>query len=133
MGHEGRPGRKDAAPPDYPFFQILRLDVVLWSEEAKKIILIELTVPWEEECEQAFERKSAKNQDLGMLCNLSFCITAKGKVGRLRVFHPTTTPFGFINFFLLLIWPFCWDTVHIFLVYFVKLIHSCWVYFSLVE
>lgn len=33
----------------------------------------------------------------------------------LRVFHPTTTPFGFINFFLLLIWPFCWDTVQIFL------------------
>ena len=42
----------------------LRPDAVLWSEEAKKIILIELTVPWEEGCEQAFERKSAKYQDL---------------------------------------------------------------------
>lgn len=44
-------------------------DVVLWSEEAKKIILTELTVPWEEGCEQALERKSkyqinAKYQDL---------------------------------------------------------------------
>ncbi len=42
----------------------LRPDVVLWSEEAKKIILIELTVPWEEGCEEAFERKSANYQDL---------------------------------------------------------------------
>lgn len=42
----------------------LRPDVVLWSEEGKKIILIELTVLWEEGCEQAFERKSAKYQDL---------------------------------------------------------------------
>ena len=42
----------------------LRLDMILWSEEAKKIILIELTVPWEEGCEQAFEWKSAKYQDL---------------------------------------------------------------------
>lgn len=42
----------------------LRPDVVLWSEDAKKIILIELTVPWEEGCEQASERKRAKYQDL---------------------------------------------------------------------
>ena len=42
----------------------LRPDMVLWSEEAKNIILTELTVPWEEGCEQAFERKSAKYQDL---------------------------------------------------------------------
>ncbi|KAL0148227.1 hypothetical protein M9458_056459 [Cirrhinus mrigala] len=46
----------------------LRPDAVLWSEEAKKIILIELTVPWEEGCEQAFERKSAKYQDLLQDC-----------------------------------------------------------------
>lgn len=38
----------------------LRPDVVLWSEEAKKIILIKLTVPWEEQSDQAFERKSAR-------------------------------------------------------------------------
>lgn len=34
----------------------MRPDVVLWSEEAKKII----TVPWEEGCVLAFERKIAK-------------------------------------------------------------------------
>lgn len=38
--------------------------MVMWSEEAKKIILIELTVPWGEGCEQAFKRKSTKYQDL---------------------------------------------------------------------
>lgn len=38
--------------------------MVLWSEEAKKVILIKLTVPWEEGCEQAYERKSVKYQDL---------------------------------------------------------------------
>jgi len=42
----------------------LRPDVILWSDEGKKIILIELTVPWEEGCEQAFERKSAKYQNI---------------------------------------------------------------------
>ncbi|RXN28661.1 reverse transcriptase [Labeo rohita] len=46
----------------------LRPDAVLWSEETKKIILIELTVPWEEGCEQAFERKSTKHQDLLQDC-----------------------------------------------------------------
>jgi len=41
----------------------VRPDVVLWSEKAKKIILIELTVLWEEGCDQAFERESAKYQE----------------------------------------------------------------------
>ncbi len=31
----------------------LRPDIVLWSEKDHKIILIELTVPWEEGCEEA--------------------------------------------------------------------------------
>ena len=62
MGYDGRPGRKAAVPPgrsDNP-----EPDAALWSEEPKKIILIELTVPWEEGCDQAFEWKSAKYQDL---------------------------------------------------------------------
>ncbi|XP_076155592.1 uncharacterized protein LOC143138965 [Alosa pseudoharengus] len=46
----------------------LRPDVVIWSEQAKKIILVELTVPWEEGCEEAHERKSLKYQDLIMDC-----------------------------------------------------------------
>lgn len=79
----------------------LRPDAVLWSEEAKKIILIELTVSWEEGCKQAFERKSANYQDLlndcrekgwssqGRLlripCTLSMRIlTAIGVMGRER-------------------------------------------------
>lgn len=54
LGHEGRPGRK----------AMLRRDVVLWSEKAKKVILIELTVPWEEGCNEASERKRQKYQGL---------------------------------------------------------------------
>ncbi|XP_057673103.1 uncharacterized protein LOC130904394 [Corythoichthys intestinalis] len=47
---------------------LLRPDVVIWSEEAKKIILIELTVPWEDGCEEAAERKATKYQDLILQC-----------------------------------------------------------------
>lgn len=46
----------------------LRPDMVLWSEEARKIILIELTVPWEDGCEEAYERKATKYQDLVEQC-----------------------------------------------------------------
>ncbi|XP_078574196.1 uncharacterized protein LOC144860709 [Branchiostoma floridae x Branchiostoma japonicum] len=46
----------------------LRPDAVLWSEEGKKIILIELTVPWEERCEEAHERKASKYHDLLQCC-----------------------------------------------------------------
>ncbi|KAK0140746.1 hypothetical protein N1851_022262 [Merluccius polli] len=34
----------------------LRPDMVIWSEEAKKVILIELTVSWEDGCSEAHER-----------------------------------------------------------------------------
>lgn len=44
------------------------VQTVLWSEEVKKIILIELTVPWEEGCEEAWERKSNRYQDLVHQC-----------------------------------------------------------------
>ncbi|KAI8506762.1 hypothetical protein Bbelb_152030 [Branchiostoma belcheri] len=46
----------------------LRPDAVLSSEDGKKIVIIELTVPWEEGCEEAHERKSAKYQDLLQQC-----------------------------------------------------------------
>ncbi|XP_068595260.1 retrovirus-related Pol polyprotein from type-1 retrotransposable element R2 [Brachionichthys hirsutus] len=46
----------------------LRPDVVIWSDEAKKIILIELTVPWEDGCSEASERKASKYQDLVQQC-----------------------------------------------------------------
>ena len=37
----------------------LRPDIVLWSKTGKKLIVIELTVPWETWCEEAYERKNA--------------------------------------------------------------------------
>jgi len=46
----------------------LRPDIVLWSTEGKKIILVELTVPWEEGCEVAHERKALKYQSLLQDC-----------------------------------------------------------------
>ncbi|XP_035661736.1 uncharacterized protein LOC118405989 [Branchiostoma floridae] len=42
--------------------------MVIWSEERKKIIVIELTVPWEERCEEAHERKASKYQELLQSC-----------------------------------------------------------------
>ncbi|XP_065928284.1 uncharacterized protein [Magallana gigas] len=42
----------------------LRPDIVLWSHEGKEIIMVELTVPWEERCEVAYQRKKIKYQDL---------------------------------------------------------------------
>lgn len=43
---------------------LLRSDMVIWSEEVKRITLIELTVPLEKGCEEASERKAIKYQDL---------------------------------------------------------------------
>ncbi|RXN26449.1 unconventional myosin-If-like protein [Labeo rohita] len=58
VGDEGGPGRKLHFP------QVdqtsLKPDGVIWSEEAKRIILIELTVPWKDSCEEASERKATK-------------------------------------------------------------------------
>ena len=46
----------------------LRPDIVLWSISTKKVVIIELTVPWEERCEEANERKKAKYEDLLAEC-----------------------------------------------------------------
>ena len=46
----------------------LRQDIVLWSKTGKKLIFIELTVPWETRCEEAYERKTAKYTELLDLC-----------------------------------------------------------------
>lgn len=48
----------------------LRPDAVLFSHTGKKIILVELTVPWEEGCEEAFERKSEKRERESLLMDL---------------------------------------------------------------
>ena len=34
-----------------------RLDIVAWSDSKKSVLLIELTFPWEENREEAYERK----------------------------------------------------------------------------
>ena len=49
----------------------LRPDVLLWSAAVKAAILMELTVPWEEGLEAAYERKKAKYADLVAECRES--------------------------------------------------------------
>jgi hypothetical protein len=46
----------------------LRPDIVLWSNKDKCLIMVELTVPWESRCEEAFERKKAKYTYLQEQC-----------------------------------------------------------------
>lgn len=46
----------------------LRPDIVLWSTKDKCLIMVELTVPWESRCEEAFERKKAKYTYLQEQC-----------------------------------------------------------------
>ncbi|XP_066285801.1 uncharacterized protein [Branchiostoma lanceolatum] len=48
----------------------LRPDLVLWSEEAKAVIIVELTVPWEENIQAAFERKKLKYLNLKEQCEM---------------------------------------------------------------
>src|SRR4029434_771695 len=42
--------------------------VVLWAKTERSALLVELTVPWEEEMEGAHERKRAKYSDLVAEC-----------------------------------------------------------------
>lgn len=46
----------------------LRPDIVMWSSSTKTVLLIELTVPWEEGVEAAFKRKRLKYSDLIAEC-----------------------------------------------------------------
>ena len=46
----------------------LRPDAVLVSQQSKTLVAIELTVPWEENCEEAHERKSLRYADLMADC-----------------------------------------------------------------
>ena len=46
----------------------LRPDIVLSSESTKQVVLLELTVPWEDRLEEAHERKRAKYQELVAEC-----------------------------------------------------------------
>lgn len=46
----------------------LRPDMIIMSESTKQLIMLELTVPWEERMEEANERKRAKYQELVEEC-----------------------------------------------------------------
>ncbi|KAK7913726.1 hypothetical protein WMY93_013937 [Mugilogobius chulae] len=46
----------------------LRPDMVLLSETTRQVLLLELTVPWEDRIEEAFERKRAKYRELVNQC-----------------------------------------------------------------
>ncbi|XP_052260999.1 uncharacterized protein LOC127865146 [Dreissena polymorpha] len=46
----------------------LRPDIVIWSKTAKHLVMIELTIPWETRCEEAYERKKTKYSDLMDQC-----------------------------------------------------------------
>ncbi|CAC5398520.1 unnamed protein product [Mytilus coruscus] len=47
----------------------LRSDIVVWSQSSKMIVAIELTVPWEERCEKAYQRKKEKYTELMTTCS----------------------------------------------------------------
>ncbi|KAI8490805.1 hypothetical protein Bbelb_315980 [Branchiostoma belcheri] len=49
----------------------LRPDLVLWSEDQKSVVIVELTVPWEENIQVAFERKKTKYEELVQQCRLN--------------------------------------------------------------
>ena len=53
-----------------PEFAVTRLqpDIVMWSRSTRNLIIIELTVPWQERMEEASERKRKKYQDLVIEC-----------------------------------------------------------------
>ena len=46
----------------------LRPDIVIQSTATKRIVIVELTVHWEERCQSAYELKKAKYTDLQTLC-----------------------------------------------------------------
>ena len=43
-----------------------RPDALIISRETKSIVILELTIPWEDRMDEAYERKAAKYQDLVM-------------------------------------------------------------------
>ncbi|XP_052238637.1 uncharacterized protein LOC127849934 [Dreissena polymorpha] len=54
--------------PRHGHIALVKSDIVLWSETGKKLVTIELTVPWETRCEEAYERKKEKYIELMDLC-----------------------------------------------------------------
>ncbi|KAK0145336.1 hypothetical protein N1851_015756 [Merluccius polli] len=56
-------GRQLVFPPEIAV-TTLRPDMVLWSHTLKKVFIIELTVPWEDSIDEAYERKHLRYADL---------------------------------------------------------------------
>ena len=52
--------------PQHIVITNLRPDVVVWSDQGKEVLLVELTVPWEENMEVGHERKMTKYDTLRM-------------------------------------------------------------------
>lgn len=46
----------------------LKPDIVLVSETTRQVVLLEVTVPWEDWMKEAFERKKAKYEELAGEC-----------------------------------------------------------------
>ncbi|GAA6088928.1 uncharacterized protein LOC109140547, partial [Tachysurus ichikawai] len=55
--------------PQHVVNTTLRPDIVLVSEATKNLVMLELTVPWEDRMEEAFERKRAKYEGLVNDCH----------------------------------------------------------------
>ena len=51
-----------------PFCSGRCIIIVIWSDTVKRVIIVELTVPWEENMEGAFERKKLRYENLRMEC-----------------------------------------------------------------
>ena len=55
--------------PQHVVLTNLRPDIVLWADSVKVVILGELTVPWEDNIDYAFERKLARYSELVAECS----------------------------------------------------------------
>ena len=56
-------GRQLVFPPEIAT-TTLRPDMVLWSRSLNNVFIIELTVPWEDSVDEAYERKHLRYDDL---------------------------------------------------------------------
>ena len=56
-------GQRLTVPPEIVITN-LRPDLVLWSNSQRKVYFVELTVPWEDAVQEAFERKKLRYSDL---------------------------------------------------------------------
>ncbi|XP_050957201.1 uncharacterized protein LOC127158092 [Labeo rohita] len=54
--------------PEYILSTSLRPDMVITSDASKQVVLVELTVPWEDRMEEAHERKRAKYAEIVVEC-----------------------------------------------------------------